>query len=254
MTRGRRELHSAFKARAPAACILILSCLILAGLALPAHADGGYSSGPHRENGGPFMDSGGSDAEAPIWEAPPLVLAEYALATAFLALGMGCLIPVLGRIQDVLSHDKRKAIYDYVCQNPGSTITGISAGLSINIGTVYHHLWMLQARRKVFFESRGKFVRVYEGRLASSEKTMDRAIYAHANNEISRRLLKVMLEDPGLNSVALAHVVGLDKSTISWHMQRLRKDGLVHMVREGRQKRCFINDQARAILKLSVDN
>lgn len=230
--------------------LLALICLMLIGLALPVNADAGYSVSPHKESSsGAITDSGGSDAEVPIWEAPPAVLAEYTLAIVFITLGAGLLMPVLGRIQDVLSHNKRKAIYDFVRENPGSTITDISYRLSINIGTVYHHLWMLRARRKVFFESRGKFVRVYEGNLASSEKKIDRAVYAYAQNDISKRLLKTMLERPGVNNMALTEVVGLDKSTISWYMQRFQKDGIVDMVRDGRQKRCFINSQAEAILK-----
>lgn len=250
MTRGWPGLDTRFKLKPTAVVLILLLCLVATGLTLPAYAAGGYSAGPHKVSGGSALkDSSGSDAEVPIWEAPPLTLAEYSLAIVFVTLGAGCLIPVIGRIRDVLSHDKRKAIYDFICRNPGSTIADISADLSMNIGTVYHHLWMLKARRKVFFESQGKFVRVYEGRLASSDRKLDRAIYAHARNDISKRLLQAMLESPGLNNMALSKAVGLDKSTICWYMQRFRKDGIVEMVRDGRQKRCYINAKAGGILK-----
>lgn len=177
------------------------------------------------------------------------MLVQFVAVVIVTAVGSCCLIPVIGRIKDVLSHEKRKIIYDFICLNPGSTITDISERLSINIGTVYHHLWMLKAHRKVFLEPHGKFLRVYEGRLKSSDKKIDRVVCAHLRNDISKRLLQMILNKPGVNNVSLGQAVSLDKSTICWYLQRFSKDGLIDMFREGRQKRCFINDHAVAILK-----
>jgi predicted transcriptional regulator len=225
-------------------------------LALTSLADSetGYTAEPHRENNvDPMVDSSGADAVVPLWAAPPVTLIKYAIATTMVIIFSGAMVPVLGRIQDVLSHDKRKYIYDFICANPGSTIADISANLSINIGTVYHHVWVLELRRKIFFESHGKFVRVYEGRLAASEKKMDRTIYGHIRNDMSRRILHAILRNPGINNVMLSQAVGLDKSTIYWYLQRFKKDELVFMIREGKHKHCFVSDRAKSILEKCVN-
>jgi predicted transcriptional regulator len=229
---------------------LLLLCLLMTGAASPAFADSSYSVRPHVDGSTDILtDNSGADAETSVWDAPLSVLVQFVAAVVATSVGSYCLMFVIGRIQDVLSHEKRKIIYDFICSNPGCTITDISEKLSINIGTVYHHLWMLNARRKVFLESHGKFVRVYEGRLRASDKKIDRAVCAHLRNDISKRLLQAILDKPGLNNASLAQAVSLDKSTICWHLQRLSKDGLIDMFRDGRQKRCFINDHAGAILK-----
>jgi predicted transcriptional regulator len=230
--------------------LLLLFCLVMTGAMLPVYATDGYSVRPHADNGADIMtDNSGADAETSIWDASLSVLVQFVIAVVATTVGSYCLIPVIGRLKDVLSHEKRKVMYDFICSNPGCTITEISEKLSLNIGTVYHHLWMLNARRKVFLESQGKFVRVYEGRLRASDKKIDRAVCAHLRNDISKRLLQAILDKPGMNNTSLAQAVSLDKSTICWYLHRLSKDGLIDMLRDGRQKRCFINDHAGAILK-----
>jgi predicted transcriptional regulator len=223
-------------------------------MAAPAYATGGYSVSPHSQNNiGPLVDSSGSDAVVPIWDLPIGTLINYFLASIFIILGSGILVPFVGRVQDVLSHDKRKMIYNFILTNPGSTIADISSNLSLNIGTVYHHVWVLEMRRKVFFESHGKFVRVYEGRLASHDKKMDRVVYAHVRNDMSKRLLHTILRDPGISNLMLSRAVGLDKSTIYWYVQRFIKDGLVVMEREGRHKKCYVTDASKAILEECIN-
>jgi predicted transcriptional regulator len=230
---------------------VVLSLLGLAVLALsiPALAQGTYQVTPHdAANTGPLVDMSGSDAIVPVWDAPIGTFIEYILATAITIICSGILVPIVGRVQDVLSHEKRKAIYEYIMQNPGCTIAEISASLSINVGTVYHHVWVLELKRKVFFESHGKFARIFEGRLASSEKKMSRMIYSHIRNDMSKKLLSAILVNPGINNVNLANTVGLDKSTIYWYLRRFRQDGLVVMIQEGRHKKCFVNDEVKAFL------
>lgn len=248
MTGGWSRLNLRY--RPMAVLLLLLLCLLMAGAASQAYAASSYSVRSHSDNGDDIMtDNSGADAETSVWDASLSVLVQFVVAVVATTIGSYCLIPVIGRLKDVLSHEKRKIIYDFICSNPGCTITDISEKLSINIGTVYHHLWMLNARRKVFLEPHGKFVRVYEGRLRASDKKIDRAVCAHLRNDISKRLLQAILNKPGLNNASLAQAVSLDKSTICWHLQRLSKDGLIDMFRDGRQKRCFINDHAVAILK-----
>jgi predicted transcriptional regulator len=233
---------------------VILSLTVIAVLALssPVIAKGSYQVTPHDAgNAGPLVDMSGSDAVVPVWDAPIGTFIEYMVATAIAVICSGILAPIAGRIQDVLSHEKRKSIYKYILQNPGCTIADISANLSINIGTVYHHVWVLELKRKVFFEPYGKFVRIFEGRLASSEKKIDRMIYSHVRNEMSKKLLSAILVNPGINNVNLANIVGLDKSTIYWYLRRFRQDGLVVMVQEGRHKKCFVNDKVKTFLEES---
>lgn len=219
-----------------------------------ADSETGYTVAPHKENNvGPQVDRSGADAIVPLWALPPGALIKYAIAATTVIIFSGAMAPVLGRIQDVLSHDKRKHIYDFICANPGITIADISTNLSINIGTVYHHVWVLELRRKIFFESHGKFVRVYEGRLAATEKKMDRTIYGHIRNDKSRLLLHAILRNPGINNVMLSQAVGLDKSTIYWYLKRFMKDELIVMVREGKHKHCFVSDQAKSILEKCVN-
>lgn len=232
------------------ALLLLLFCLLRMGVVLPAYAAESYSVRPHMDTSDRIlMDDSGADFETSVWDTSPSVVVQFIAAVVATHVGSYYLGPVIGRIKDVLLHEKRKNIYDFIRLNPGCTATDISEKLSINIGSVYHHIWMLEAYRKVFLETHGKFVRIYECRLRSSEKKIDRIVCAHVHNDTSKRLLQAILDRPGVNNILLAQSVGLNKSTVCWYLQRFSKDGLIDMFRDGRQKRYYINDQAMTIIK-----
>jgi predicted transcriptional regulator len=73
-------------------------------------------------------------------------------------------------------------------------------------------------------------------------------LYIRLHNETGRLLLNTMLEQPQITSKELSRLSRRNKSTISWHMERLEKDGIISVHRAGRNCCNSISDWAAPLL------
>ncbi len=118
----------------------------------------------------PLIDVTGSDAVVPIRNSPPRTLVEYLFVYLLFIGGPAGLyyaIPVLGRLEKktILCNDNRNSIYKYIKANPGCTREDINKRLSINIGTVCHHVTALKLWGLIGYEENGKFKMIYSSEM-----------------------------------------------------------------------------------------
>jgi predicted transcriptional regulator len=59
-------------------------------------------------------------------------------------------------------------------------------------------------------------------------------LYIRLHNDTGRFLLNTMLEQPQITSKELSRLSRRSKSTISWHLGRLEKNGIISMQKAGR--------------------
>lgn len=202
----------------------------------------------------PLVDAAGADAIIQIEDVPPNVLFNYILTYLFLIGGPAGIFyasPILGRLERkaLLRNHNRNSIYEYVRANPGCTREDINKHLSINIGTVYHHVAILKLWGLVSYEKNGKFIMLYSGEMIGSNKQADRVVCAHIRNDMARTLLQTILWQPGINQKALVQVAERDDSTIHWHLKRFSQDGLITIENDGIYKRCSINPDYKPTLE-----
>jgi predicted transcriptional regulator len=202
----------------------------------------------------PLVDTGGADAVIQIQDVPPKVLFNHLITYLFCIGGPAGLcyaFPILGRLEKkaLLRNGNRNRIYEYIKANPGCTREDINKQLSINIGTVYHHVATLKLWGLASYEKNGKFKMIYSGEMIGSSKQVDRTIYAHIRNDMARTILQTILKQPGINQKALVQISGRDDSTIHWHLKRFSQDGLITIKNDGIYKRCTVNPDYKPTLE-----
>lgn len=152
----------------------------------------------------------------------------------------------IGRLKNVLDHETRQTILKYIKDNPGCTIADISGTKDINRGTVKYHIFQLQLNGKIFTKRDGKFSRLFHKTTAI--KDLESTITPHLRNETSCAILREILDRPGITNQELSSRFNLDKSTVSWYLQKFNSDGIVDFMQDGKFRKCFVNTEAKMVL------
>lgn len=200
----------------------------------------------------------GADARVP--EAVPftalpfwVMLAEMALFPAELFLGLK-LWAYLGirRVSgiNVLDQDLRARIYEYIRENPGIHLRGLSSEMQVKMGTLRYHLGVLSRNHKIAVNGDTSSVRFYENN--GTYNAGEQQIHKHLRNETTQKILMVLLECPEASRQELADAAGVTGPSVSWHMKRLEKDRIVIPHRRGRVTCYVIPDHVAGYLARQV--
>ena len=149
--------------------------------------------------------------------------------------------------QEQAVKNNRDLIYQYIQRYPGSHLRKISKELSLGMGDIQHHLYVLEnaglikSRRfsiyKVYYE-----VSVFQER--------NESILAILRQETPRSRLLYLIENPSASQGEIAAHIGYSAATVSWHMSRLIQIGLVESRKDGRFVKYVIVGNLREITQL----
>ncbi|HEY3273264.1 MAG TPA: winged helix-turn-helix transcriptional regulator [Methanocella sp.] len=237
---------------------IVLSGLILTGMTfmlLPLVSAGSPQVAPATEY--KVIDSGDFDI-LPADQVPLLINVHYSILSLFLLLscllslyvtplltklrslsgdGLGGVVgvfPLLSRFKSthVLKDPTRNTVYDHAVRFPGSTRPQIARDLGLNEGTVTYHLDILEGTNSLRIVKADKAVHYFANNRQWDE--MELRLYIRLHNDTGRLLLNTMLEQPHITSKELSRLSRRNKSTISWHLERLEKDGIISVQKAGR--------------------
>jgi len=133
---------------------------------------------------------------------------------------------------NVLDQDMRARIYEYIRQNPGIHLRGLSSGMQVKLGTLRYHLALLQHTHKIAVSGDNASVRFYEN--SGTYSTEEQQIIKHLRNETTKKILAVLLDRPMATRQDIADAVGVSGPSVSWHMKRLEEDRILLSRRSGR--------------------
>lgn len=156
------------------------------------------------------------------------------LALAFAAWRWGPLaVAVLySRLEQgaLLDNPMRAQIYQIVCTNPGISARQVHQLSDASWGTVVHHLAKLESARYVAVRSQGRAKCYYENHGKWDEHQSQLALLSRKK---TRSLADAITQAPGRDQAALVARTGLPQSTVSYHLLKLEKEGLVDKERTG---------------------
>jgi predicted transcriptional regulator len=124
----------------------------------------------------------------------------------------------------ILKNPQRSSIYNYIKDNPGINMGKLSSILNMNFGTFRYHLYILKQGRLVSAMQDGNNIRLF-GTLTISED--HKKVIAAARNGSKRKILEVILENPGISNGGIAMKLAMSESSISRHVKQLSEDGIV---------------------------
>lgn len=186
------------------------------------------------------------DDPAPIyiWNVPlKLVLLDFVFMTApLLFLPAQYLITAavwfcLGhrRIsrKNALEHDTRRAAYLCIRENPGINHASLSRRLGINVGTLRYPLATLCEMGKIRSEHTHGLLRYY----ANGKRGHEGESYSLSGTR--REILDLITRNLGIARKDVASALGISGASVTWHMSKLIRDGVVWRERDRRMVRYF---------------
>lgn len=148
------------------------------------------------------------------------------------------LIPLYTRLHhdEVLDHFIRGQIYGYIKANPGEHYNAIKESLELNNGTLSHHLKILE-KEEYIYSKRDKFYsRFYPKGMKITP------LDAAQLNKIQKIIVNKIRERPGLTQNEIITILGASQQVVSYNLTKLARDNVLKIVKEGREKRYFINN------------
>lgn len=142
---------------------------------------------------------------------------------------------------DVLNNKVRETMVQAIRADPGITPPQLQELTGAGWSTVVYHLGVLEKNKLVssLIDGRHKRFFPYE-----NVNWSDRGRIAVLKNEQSRHLYEMILQEPGVGPSDLSSRVGVSRSTIYWHVERLEKAGLVGRDRQRLKTVFFANPPA----------
>ncbi|MGA1866322.1 MAG: winged helix-turn-helix transcriptional regulator [Thermoplasmatota archaeon] len=130
--------------------------------------------------------------------------------------------------EDPLQLETRKKIFDLIETSPGIHFREISRRLGIPMGVVEYHINYLLKRDMIVARVEGRYKRYYtEGKIGSKEKS----ILPFLRKDVPRAILMHLMLNPGARHRDLKSELGLSGSTLTFHLKKMIRRGLV--VEEG---------------------
>lgn len=141
-----------------------------------------------------------------------------------------------------LELESRRALYQYVADNPGVHFRALLDEFGYAKGTIQYQLRWLADEDLVEVSDDGKYTRYYP---TAEFGEADRTVMNALRRKYSRRILAHLLADGPLSTTELSDRLDKSKSTISWHLSNLSEAALVTKERDGRSVVYEVSDPDR---------
>jgi len=135
------------------------------------------------------------------------------------------------RRDQLLDHESRAKIVELVAQKPGIHYNEVVRALGTGNGAAEHHLKVLLAGQLIRERTTDGYRCFFPAEYADP-RMMDATITLRAG--LAQEIVAALVEQPGSTIGQLAEVTGAPARTVSYHLQRFRRVGLVEVRRQGR--------------------
>jgi DNA-binding MarR family transcriptional regulator len=146
---------------------------------------------------------------------------------------IGGLLPGYARVHGdgVLEHPARSELYALVQANPGLHFMELCDKVDFGASTLNHHLRVLERNQFVSRVRDGRYCRFFDQRagLYSRERKHAASVL---RNDATAAIVAHIIQHPGIAQRDLADHFGIAPSTVSWHIDRLQREGLVQKQRD----------------------
>jgi predicted transcriptional regulator len=156
----------------------------------------------------------------------------------------------LAKRDDLLALDTRRSVHEWVSKYPGLHLREIARGTDLDPNHVKYHLSVLEKHGLVSSRKEDGYWRFWpkvEGSLGHQDALPpdEKKVLALLRREIPLHVTLRLLEDGEANQRRLVDHLGVSQSTLSYHLKRMEKDGLVVVEKEGRERIYRLVDHER---------
>jgi predicted transcriptional regulator len=133
----------------------------------------------------------------------------------------------------LLSQESRRRVYEAICADPGIHLRELSRLVAQSLGNVEHHLQHL-VRHGLVSSHRGRNRCSYFP--TGQVDARDARLLHLLRKEPCRTILTALADAPDQSTSEVAARLGLSSSTASYHLKRLKEEGLIESVSVGRER------------------
>ncbi len=144
-----------------------------------------------------------------------------------------------------LDQPTRLQIYNYIKDNSGVHFRGICDCLGLSVGVVQYHLDVLEHAGLVTAFMDGQSKRYFEH---STIAKSDVKLISLMRHDTTAKILTVLTQNDSALHKDIAGYLGISSQALSWHMNELKKTGLVNAERTGVNVKYSLNDANIAAL------
>lgn len=154
--------------------------------------------------------------------------------------GLFCYVGIkLVNKRNVLKNKNRDRIYKKIEEKPGINFTELVKELGITKAMAKYHLDRLKYYGLITPYSNNGRSGYFRNNGIYSESEMK--LYLIKKNLNDSIILEIVDNNPGITRKEIAGRIELSGPSITWHMERLEKSGLIEVVKDGRLTRYYIN-------------
>jgi signal transduction histidine kinase/CheY-like chemotaxis protein len=152
-------------------------------------------------------------------------------------------------MQEDTGIDNRKAVLDYISDNPGAHLRKIARDLDIHLSTLRYHLDNLEKKGLIGCQKQNN-LKVYftSGKLKPIEKTLTPLL----QQKRFRDIILVLIDYPGLTFTQIVERLAIGTSTASKYINTLEDQKILFHEKSGREKRYYISDEKSVIELLTT--
>ncbi|MGA1792836.1 MAG: winged helix-turn-helix transcriptional regulator [Thermoplasmatota archaeon] len=138
----------------------------------------------------------------------------------------------------------RADLLDLITINPGINLSSIRRELQLSQGAVSYHIMKLEKSGKIYSDKGSKERRYYPssmGYMAAMRQSHMDEIESILANDTSRSIVGMLREGPRSQNEIVTEL-NVSPSTVHWHMERMKKAGLISKEQKGRSVYYELND------------
>jgi len=144
--------------------------------------------------------------------------------------------------------ETRKRVYDLVVQNPGVHLREIERRTNLPLGVVRYHLDRLQREELIYPKEDRYFKRFFP---KNKVPNVPSDTFAVLRQESLRKIVLLLLNNPGSSHQELMAALGLPASTLSTYLSILVEKNVIKRERRGKENLYTLTDE-ESVMKVLV--
>jgi predicted transcriptional regulator len=145
-----------------------------------------------------------------------------------------------------LNQSTRVEIYKLVKANPGIHFRGICNSLNLPVGVVQYHLSFLIRAGLVTSFLDGRYRRYFVSKKLSVKEMK---IVSLIRRKKTGQILQILLEKTKESHSNLSSKLSMSSQALTWQMRCLKRERIVHEIREGKKTIYFLDEASIPILR-----
>jgi predicted transcriptional regulator len=140
----------------------------------------------------------------------------------------------------------RKEIFDYIADNPGEHLAGITRQFEMSSSSARHHLAVLEWNDKIVSHKQGKRRHYYlnmNGYRRYTNGFEYKKIMSTLKNPTTRNIVKYLASNDNSNQKSISEALDIHPSTVNWHAKRLREARIIAQTRSGKDILYSLNQE-----------